>query len=72
MNEPWNKISDGLLDFEGIGNMGHESYEDMLTRLVDVRDADYRSDPERHAARLDSLESIMQSMLEKLRDKFGG
>ena len=50
--------------------MGHETYQNMLGRLVSVRDGDYRSDPDRHEARLDAMESILQSMLEKLRDQF--
>lgn len=50
--------------------MGHETYHSMLERLVEVRDGDYRSDPERHEARLNVIEGIMQTMLEKLRDKF--
>lgn len=54
----------------GTGTMGHESYADLLTRLVDARDYQYRTDPERNEARLQSLESIVQSMLEKLRDAF--
>lgn len=47
-----------------------ESFDDLLNRLVEVRDATYRSDPDRDAMRLDSLESIVQTMLEKLRDRF--
>lgn len=51
--------------------MGHESFGDLLNRLVDIRDdGEYRSDPERDAARLNNLESIMQSVLEILRDKY--
>lgn len=49
--------------------MGHETYAQMIERLVEVRDGDYRSDPERHEARLDSLESIMLALLERLRDQ---
>jgi hypothetical protein len=48
--------------------MGHPTYEQLLEMLVDARDADYRSDPERDAARFNRMESILQSMLEKLRD----
>lgn len=50
--------------------MGHPTYEQLLEMLVEVRDAEYRSDPERHAARFDMIERIMQYMLEKMRDNF--
>lgn len=52
--------------------MGHETYQEMLDRLVGVRDREYRSDPERDEARRHSIESVMQSLLEKLRDEFPG
>jgi hypothetical protein len=48
--------------------MGHPTYEQLLEMLVDTRDASYRSDPERDAARFNMMERILQSMLEKLRD----
>jgi hypothetical protein len=47
-----------------------QSFEDLLNELIAIRDGDYRSDPERNEARLRSLESIMQTVLEKLRDRF--
>lgn len=50
--------------------MGHETFQSMLDRLVEIRDAEYRNDPDRTAARIDSMESILQSILEKLRDQF--
>lgn len=50
--------------------MGHETFESMLNRLVKVRDSGaYRTDPEHQEARLASLESIVQAMLERLRDE---
>lgn len=45
-----------------------QSFEDLLEQLVDARDAKYRDEPERDEARLRTLESVMQTMLEKLRD----
>ena len=50
--------------------MGYATYQDLLDSLVYVRDVDYRSDPERAEARFNSLESIMQALLEKLRHEF--
>jgi hypothetical protein len=50
--------------------MGHPTYEQLIEMLVDARDADYRSDPERDAARLNRIESILLSMLAKMRDNF--
>jgi hypothetical protein len=47
-----------------------ETFEDLLNRLCDARDAEYRTDPDRDEARLNSLESVVQTMLEKLRDRF--
>ena len=44
------------------------TWESLLQALVDCRDGDYRSDPERDLARRDNLEWIVQTMLEKLRD----
>jgi hypothetical protein len=52
--------------------MGYATYQEMLDRLCEIRDGDYRSDPERDAARFASLESIMQALLEKLRHEFPG
>jgi hypothetical protein len=44
------------------------TWEGLLKALVECRDASYRSDPERDKARLDNLEYVVQSILEKLRD----
>jgi hypothetical protein len=45
------------------------SFANLLQQLVDARDAEYRSNPERDAARLDAMESILQTTLEMLRDR---
>ncbi len=45
-------------------------FSTLLQQLVDVRDAEYRSEPERYDARLNSMEGILQAMLELLRDRF--
>lgn len=44
------------------------TWESLLKALVDGRDGDYRTEPERDVARRDNLEWIVQTMLEKLRD----
>lgn len=50
--------------------MGHPTFGELLNMLVTIRDRrDYRDDPERDEARFNAMESIMQSMLEKLRDE---
>jgi len=50
--------------------MNH-SFNELLMQFIYVRDyEDYRSDPEREKARLESLESTVQGMLELLRDRF--
>lgn len=50
--------------------MDHPSWYYLLKQLVATRDAnDYRSEPDRNEARLDMIESILQSVLEKLRDQ---
>lgn len=49
--------------------MGPPTWDDLLQMLVEARDGTYRDDPERDAARLATVGSVMQSMLEKLRDK---
>lgn len=46
------------------------TYADLLDHLVSVRDAEYRSDPEREDAIKGALLYVMQAVLEKLRDKF--
>lgn len=43
------------------------TYQGLLDSLVAFRDQEFRSDPEREAARIDMLESTIQAMLEKLR-----
>jgi len=48
--------------------MGHETWEELLSRFVEVRDAQYHNDNEMAAARIESMESTLQAMLEKLRD----
>lgn len=50
--------------------MGYATYQELLDRLYEVRSTEYRSDPERDEARFNSLESIMQALLEKLRHEF--
>lgn len=44
------------------------TWQSLLDELVRVRDMDFRSDPEREQARRDTLEYVVQTMLEKLRD----
>jgi hypothetical protein len=52
--------------------MEHQSYADLLDRLVAALDGDYRSDPERNEARLDAIEVAVFKLLEKLRDETPG
>ena len=47
-----------------------QTYADLLDQLIDVRDCQYPTDPERDEARLKILESVVQTMLEKLRNQF--
>lgn len=44
------------------------TWQSLLDELVRVRDMDFRSDPERDKAQRDTLEWIVQTILEKLRD----
>lgn len=44
------------------------TFEGILEGLLLYRDQEYRSDPDRNAARLDAIECALQSTLEKLRD----
>ncbi len=44
------------------------TWQNLLTEFVRVRDAQYRDDPEAAAARMESIEYTIQTMLEKLRD----
>ena len=46
------------------------SYQDLLQKLVNIRDDRYRNDRERNQARLDAVEEILRSLLEKLRNEF--
>jgi hypothetical protein len=50
--------------------MEHETYQQILDVLVAVCDSDHRSEPERQEALLSAMESVLQAMLEKLRDRF--
>lgn len=45
-----------------------QSFEEILTDLLDLWNADYPSDLERYEAQLKALRSAVQAMLEKLRD----
>lgn len=44
------------------------TWEGLLKELVECRDRDYRTEPERDEARRNNLEWIVQTILEKLRD----
>jgi hypothetical protein len=48
--------------------MGHPTYEQLLERLIEVRNSEYRSDLERETALLDVMMDVLTAMLEKLRD----
>ena len=43
-------------------------FQKMLDDFVEVRDRQYRSDPDEAAARMDFIEYTIQRMLEELRD----
>lgn len=45
------------------------TWASLLEELVKCRNGDWRSDPERAEAMLGTLEYIVQTMLEKLRDQ---
>lgn len=45
------------------------TWQSLLDELVRVRDMDFRTEPERDQARRDTLEWIVQTILEKLRDE---
>ena len=47
------------------------TFEELLNQFCAARDANYRDEPERNEARLDNMESTLQSMLELLRDGRG-
>ena len=44
------------------------TFQSLLDELVKVRDLDFRNDVERDRARRDTLEFVVQRMLERLRD----
>lgn len=44
------------------------TWEDLLNEIITARNADYRDDVQRREARYDSLEYVVITMLEKLRD----
>ena len=46
------------------------TFGSLLESYIAIRDAEYRSDPEEASARIESMESTIQAMLELLRDKF--
>lgn len=45
------------------------TWDDLLNHLVEVRDAEYRTEPERHEAIRRCMIFVVQTMLEKLRDE---
>jgi hypothetical protein len=45
------------------------TFAQLIGELLSYRDREFRSDPERDAARLDAIEYFLQTALEKLRDK---
>jgi hypothetical protein len=44
------------------------TWESLLNALIECRNRDYRSEPERAEAMLSALDNIVQTMLEKLSD----
>jgi hypothetical protein len=46
------------------------TFASLLETLIAVRDAEWDDDPQRNEARLDAVESTLQTMLEMLRDRF--
>lgn len=46
------------------------TFQHLLDQFVRVRDAQYRSDPDEAAARMESIEFTIQGILELLRDKY--
>lgn len=44
------------------------TWEDLIDLLHEVHNTQFRSDPERDAARLENLEFVLQRIIEKLRD----
>jgi len=46
------------------------TFSSLLDSFIAVRDAEYRDDIERDEARIQSIESTIQAMLELMRDKF--
>lgn len=49
-----------------------QSFQDLLNEFVNAREMAClaRNDPDRNSARLDNIEYTVQTILEKLRDKF--
>jgi len=45
------------------------TWTDLIRHLTDWRRKDWRSAPERDAYRIENLEWVVQTMLEKLRDE---
>jgi hypothetical protein len=45
------------------------TYNELVEYLVDVRNTNYRDLPSQGEARLDAIESVLRSLLEKLRDE---
>jgi hypothetical protein len=45
------------------------TWASLLSELVAVRNREYRSEPERKEVQIETLEYIVQTMLEKLRDE---
>lgn len=43
------------------------TFSKLLEKLLAYREKDYRSDPELQAARINTMEYVLQSTLEKLR-----
>jgi hypothetical protein len=56
-----------IIDSERSPIMG-STWQDLLNELMTARNADYRDDVERRQSRFDSLEYVVITMLEKLRD----
>jgi hypothetical protein len=46
------------------------TFQDLIDAFCDVREMQYRDDPEEAAARMESIEFTIKRMLEMLRDKF--
>jgi hypothetical protein len=51
--------------------MGHATWAELLEQLTAYRDEEFRDDNARSDARANAIESVLQAMLEKLRDSDG-